>query len=346
MGSFIAFFLSLSLLCMKRAKKRPRHHTLSSLSPPPLSLSLCACVFNMERAKRRIRQHKAVHAGESSNSGNAKRGCSSGSGPRATPKMTLAGLREKDAYLETLGLKLGDLSPILRDADKEGVEHRSRKECSSCGHCAKNNRLYCFDCCLPMRRGSDRFIPRVALPLKLDVIRHPQEKKSKSTALHAKVVAGDDVRIFDKDDAPKDYDAERTLLIFPDKDSQLLTDVDNLEKYDRVVVLDCTWAKAGVMAALPGIQRLKKVHLNEYKTIFWRGQLCGDAFLATIEAIYYFFREFHEALSKNKEPYDGRFDGIMYLYVAMFKIVLRNFAERGGEERRLMRLEDKKRKRK
>ena len=273
----------------------------------------------MKRAKRRVRQPADAQ-------GKRRQNCA-----RVAPKMTLSGLEDKKSYLDSLSLRLDDMSPLFeRQKDRKG-------ECPACG-VKENNKFYCFRCLKPL---DGLQIPSVDLPLCVDILHHPQEKRSKSSALHAKVVGGDRVRVFDADEVPE-YDAEKTLLIFPDVDSQLISDVDNLDTFERVVVIDSSWAKAGVMSKLPQVQGLKKVHLNEYRTIFWRGQLCGDAFLATIEAIYYFFREYQQVSG----AYDGRYDNLMYLYVAMFTMVYRNFKFGGEEERRLKRLEEKQQKKK
>ena len=46
----------------------------------------------------------------------------------------------------------------------------------------------------------------------------------------------------------------------------------------------------------------------------------GDEFLATIEAIHYFFREYAQALRPH-EAYDGRFDDLLYIFVGMLRVI-------------------------
>lgn len=57
-------------------------------------------------------------------------------------------------------------------------------------------------------------IPTVSLPLKLEVVKHPKEVEGKSTAVHAAVVANSDTTVRTWPDIPE-YDAEKTLLVFP-----------------------------------------------------------------------------------------------------------------------------------
>ena len=50
------------------------------------------------------------------------------------------------------------------------------------------------------------------------------------------------------------------------------------------------------MARYKLLANLPRVHIASYRTMFWRYQTgLSDQFLATIEAIYYFFVEWHRA---------------------------------------------------
>ncbi|KAG7205453.1 hypothetical protein KM043_007442 [Ampulex compressa] len=70
-----------------------------------------------------------------------------------------------------------------------------------CGHCYKSRKFFCYTCCSPVI--DQKYIPRVKLPIKIDIIKHAREIDGKSTAIHAAVLAPTDVRIFTYPDFPE-----------------------------------------------------------------------------------------------------------------------------------------------
>ncbi|KAJ0056553.1 hypothetical protein NL108_010364, partial [Boleophthalmus pectinirostris] len=52
------------------------------------------------------------------------------------------------------------------------------------------------------------------LPVKIDIIKHPNETDGKSTAIHAKILAPDDVNIYTYPCIPE-YDKDKVVLVFP-----------------------------------------------------------------------------------------------------------------------------------
>jgi len=167
-------------------------------------------------------------------------------------------------------------------------------------------------------------LPRVELPMALDIVRHPRELRTKSTALHAKVLAGGErVRIAEVPgiDALGKFDPENTLLLYPSPAACTIEELgDSVSKYTKIVVVDSTWQQAASVLRHESLANLKHIRLaSTYNTAFWRHQLKGDDHLATIEAIYYFFRERHEIL--NKGSYDGRYDNLLYLFAGMLRLI-------------------------
>jgi hypothetical protein len=62
---------------------------------------------------------------------------------------------------------------------------------------------------------------------------------------------------------------------------------------------------------------VKFIKLEEYKTMFWRYQDVGDECLATVEAIYYFYRELMSAFKReNKE-----IDNLLFFYHYNFHLI-------------------------
>ncbi|XP_022251436.1 uncharacterized protein LOC106467529 isoform X2 [Limulus polyphemus] len=86
-----------------------------------------------------------------------------------------------------------------------------------CSKCLKSRMYYCYSCGIPIDSVKDK-IPQVQLPVKVDIIKHPQEVEGKSTSAHAVVLAPDFVRIFTYPDFP-DYTGQRVILVFPGKNA-------------------------------------------------------------------------------------------------------------------------------
>lgn len=67
----------------------------------------------------------------------------------------------------------------------------------------------------------------------------------------------------------------------------------------------------------PILSDLTRIELKSQLTKFWRHQKDKpDTYLATIEAIYYFFREFHSTFISS--DYDGCYDNLLFLFAFMY----------------------------
>ncbi|XP_031979001.1 DTW domain-containing protein 1 isoform X2 [Corvus moneduloides] len=83
--------------------------------------------------------------------------------------------------------------------------------------------------------GAAGFSPPAQLPLKIDIIKHPNETDGKSTAVHAKLLAPDDVTIYKYPCIPE-YEEKRheIALIFPGPNSVSVKDIAfHLQKYTK-----------------------------------------------------------------------------------------------------------------
>lgn len=74
---------------------------------------------------------------------------------------------------------------------------------SPCVGCGKSRKFFCYTCYLPVEELQGR-LPVVKLPLKIDIIKHHKEVDGKSTAIHAAILAAEDVKIYTYPDIP-DY---------------------------------------------------------------------------------------------------------------------------------------------
>lgn len=100
----------------------------------------------------------------------------------------------------------------------EKFEHRNPFECmkiddnaflnaidgrSPCTKCSKSRKFFCYTCYVPVKELENR-LPKVQLPIQIDIIKHQREIDGKSTAIHAAILARDNVNIYTFPDIP-DY---------------------------------------------------------------------------------------------------------------------------------------------
>ncbi|ELT92558.1 hypothetical protein CAPTEDRAFT_44414, partial [Capitella teleta] len=87
--------------------------------------------------------------------------------------------------------------------------------------------------------------------------------------------------------------------------------------FDKVVFIDSTWAQVTKIASDVRLKDIRRIEMKSQTTKFWRPQQGKpDTYLATIEAIYYFFREFH--LTFINPEYDGCYDNLLFLFNFMY----------------------------
>ncbi|KAK6017396.1 DTW domain protein [Ostertagia ostertagi] len=179
--------------------------------------------------------------------------------------------------------KLSSYSPI------EGL---AKTKCLGCG---KRRMYFCYDCRVLL---PGVYSPQVKLPCDVDIVKHPMEKNSKSTAVHCKIVAPKQTRIFDVPNV-YDYAAEEAL-------NEQGSNVNMMQKIPQIQGQSSTDSDHND-------KDLPCVSLTNYRTAFWRPQHnVGDYGLATIEAIYYAQREYHEHATGR--PYGGEFDDLLYWF--------------------------------
>jgi hypothetical protein len=116
---------------------------------------------------------------------------------------------------------------------------------------------------------------------------------SKSTAVHAKILAPSSVNIFEYPNFP-DYNTEEVLLLYPTEvqnisfvflfqrqyNSKLICvqdaihikdmDIEQAKKIKRVVFVDSQWHSAHRILRHEKLMKLTCVKFTSYKTFFWR----------------------------------------------------------------------------
>ena len=212
----------------------------------------------------------------------------------------------------------------LKLASSDHLDEAQKGKCERCGRTMK---YYCYDCVARM----DARTPTVTLPIALDIIHHPSEKLSKSTAIHA-VVLSDQAKMHESPNVP-DYDPETTVLLFPSATAVDILDYPKLSTLKRVVVVDSQWQKTNGIISHPNLAKLPCVVISKRSTYFWRYQPkdMGDDFLATIEAIYYFYRDYMTAVAPDGTEYDGSVDNLLYFFGHMYGVIQKSYKKQGKE---------------
>ncbi|XP_072201565.1 tRNA-uridine aminocarboxypropyltransferase 1 [Excalfactoria chinensis] len=255
----------------------------------------------------------------------------------------------------------------LQLASQEVLEKAKKSGRSKCPRCSGSRMFYCYTCFVPVEAVPTTEIPTVKLPLKIDIIKHPNETDGKSTAVHAKLLAPDDVTIYKYPCIPE-YQERRheVALIFPGPDSVSVKDIAfHLQKYSRkgvgdsdngcskepflkkarvesteekdlnecisnnmnegtklkkVIFIDSTWNQTNKIITDERLQGLLQIELKTRKTCFWRHQKGKpDTYLSTIEAIYYFFVDYHQEILK--ENYKGQYDNLLFFFSFMYTLI-------------------------
>ncbi|KAG0072896.1 DTW domain-containing protein 1 [Linnemannia elongata] len=209
-------------------------------------------------------------------------------------------------------------------------------EKARCPDCNRNVRYFC-NRCLKLVNCPEGAVPQLKLPIKLDVIKHEQERDGKSTALHAKILAPDDVEVYGWKDMPKYENVDRLLLLFPSPGAKQLSEIDP-ESFDKLVVIDGTWEQANKMSKSDSpLLRMKRVTIAPHETLFWRHQRKASDHLATIEAIYFFLRDTTtKVITPHKEwidshqlgPYTHQFDDMLWFYKYFYELIQKTYRER------------------
>ncbi|CAO3676835.1 unnamed protein product [Umbelopsis vinacea] len=155
----------------------------------------------------------------------------------------------------------------------------------------------------------------------MDVIKHEQELDGKSTAAHARVIAPNNVNIFNWESIPEYENPDEVLLLFPGPDAKTLSEIPR-DSFTKLVVIDGTWKQASKIVRLsPQLKNVRKVTIAPRKTLFWRYQSLSENYLATIEAIYYLYREYAEAYEMDGKPYDGRYDNLLFYFKFFYNLI-------------------------
>lgn len=157
-------------------------------------------------------------------------------------------------------------------------------------------------------------------------VQHPTEKLAKSTSVHAKLLALDHVDLIPEDafDATQ-FDVETTLVLLPSEKSQPINCLSRemLSKTKKVILLDGPWQKVnGMVQRNPRLLQFEHVSLaaDDIATHFWRYNSRTNQHLSTIEAIYYFVKQWAGAV----ESPANDFDDLLYYFAFLHALIKNN----------------------
>ncbi|CAG8779342.1 396_t:CDS:2 [Cetraspora pellucida] len=224
----------------------------------------------------------------------------------------------------------------LKISSTEVLEKITKR--TPCPKCDKPVKYFCYWCYIIVGCDSSE-LPRVKLPVKIDVIKHHKENDGKSTVAHAKIIAPDDVEIISYSQMPKIENPDRMLLLFPGPNSKTLQEIPR-SSFDKLLIVDGTWRQALNMARTnPELKNIRKVTINPQKTLFWRYQNKDENHLATIEALYYFLKEYsevyeipEEAIHSDVNGYDGRYDNLLWYFKYFYEFIQTTYRRQKGKK--------------
>ncbi|EEB15368.1 conserved hypothetical protein [Pediculus humanus corporis] len=229
-------------------------------------------------------------------------------------------------------LKISDTS-ILDTVDERSL----------CKKCNKSRKYFCYVCYIPVPHLEGK-IPKVSLPIKIDIIKHKNEIDGKSTSAHAAILAPDDVRVFTYPTVPEYSANDNVVLIYPSSKAKTIKECfeENYEllktnefPFTRAVFIDSTWNQSKGIFKDERINTLPAIVLKNKISQFWRHQKKSPRwYLATIEAIHELLIEMVNErcdMIKRKESethvdnrtssgysYNGQYDNLLFFFNYMY----------------------------
>ncbi|KAF6032983.1 DTWD1 [Bugula neritina] len=206
------------------------------------------------------------------------------------------------------------------------------KQRVTCPDCGRKRMYFCYSCRMYVN-NLQTVMPKVELPVQVHIIKHTKELDSKSTAVHAALLAPTHCHIYSYPDIPE-YNSTSDVVVYPSEDSMTVADwakswssnstaVNTCEHKQQpavrtIIFIDCTWTQTHSIISSPQLSGLVRISMCDYHTQFWRpnGAKRGATYLSTIEAIYFFLREYHTTYLNL--PYDAEYDNLLMIFKFMF----------------------------
>lgn len=209
----------------------------------------------------------------------------------------------------------------------ETLSKATRSRCPSCGSFRK---FFCYDCCIAIVED----FPHINLPVKALILKCKKEPRSKSSVVCVKVICPETSDILDclgeDDSIPKFEPGSWVLFPGPDaKGFNELTD-EELTGMKQLIFIDSTWHQTKSMLRNENLNSVPKLKLENHTTAFWRYQSVSKYSLATVEAVFYAYEDYHLEMMKrgifNEGP-NGRYDNLLWLFKFNYSLIQREYTE-------------------
>ncbi|KAG9489310.1 tRNA-uridine aminocarboxypropyltransferase 1 isoform X2 [Eleutherodactylus coqui] len=258
------------------------------------------------------------------------------------------------------GASENNLLEKLKVSSQVVLETAQKKGRSKCPKCNGSRMFYCYTCYVPVESVPTVDIPTVKLPVKIDIIKHPNETDGKSTAPHAKLLAYEDVSMYTYPCIP-DYDKQihEVVLVFPgpnavplkdglqylaqynqkkdfpepnikrprldidksdDEDKTMKGTGENIKYLKKVVFIDSTWNQTNKIISDERLQGLVSVELTEQKTCFWRHQKGKPDTYLSTIEAIYYFMMDFHMQILERD-YNGEYDNLLFFFSFMYKLI-------------------------
>ncbi|GAB1610634.1 DTW domain-containing protein 1-like [Argonauta hians] len=94
--------------------------------------------------------------------------------------------------------------------------------------------------------------------------------------------------------------------------------------FEKVIFIDSTWNQTNRISKDHRLKGIRCVELKTRHTKFWRHQRDKpNTYLSTIEAIYYFLRDYHSIFLS--EDYHGEYDNLLFFFCFMYQKIRRMY---------------------
>ncbi|GFR43322.1 hypothetical protein Agub_g4391 [Astrephomene gubernaculifera] len=206
----------------------------------------------------------------------------------------------------------------------------TNKERIKCPKCGRSRAHYCYDCLQPLVP-----FPTVALPFRVSIVTHHEEKASKNTGVQVAILAAGQVDLHSMSAVPADVDVSRCAVLFPCEEA---LEVGQLQpdSIDRLFIIDSRWKKAGELVRSEQFRGMRAVRLSATRSAFWRFHTRGVAEegVCTVEALYFLL----EAMVQQGKLTDPRFtaphafDNLLWYFAYQHQVVQQAAQKRLAQE--------------
>jgi DTW domain-containing protein YfiP len=209
----------------------------------------------------------------------------------------------------------------------ETLQNAVRTRCPSCGSFRK---YFCYECCVPLVEN----FPHIDLPAKALILKCKKEPRSKSSVVVVKVICPESSEIADclgEDDSIPVFEPGSWVL-FPGPEAKSFNELtdEEIRNIKQLIFIDSTWHQTKSMLRNQNLNAVPKLKLENHTTAFWRYQSVSKHSLATVEAVFYAYEDYHEEMHKRGFFDDrpiGRYDNLLWMFKFNYALIQKEYTE-------------------